>query len=124
MQRLSLLDAAGKIYMIGIEFHGDDEEREPVSTWDAKQQCGVEWTRLPLETRAALDRNWHFYLRFTVWHEHACADADYAFGVIVDALRAAAAAVSAVIDVSATTSAELLSPENFCANCSMSSSHE
>ena len=60
-----LLDASGKIYMIKSEFHGDDEEREPVATWDAEQmppQCNVEWTRMPLETRAALDRNWRFYL--------------------------------------------------------------
>ena len=27
-----LLDAAGKIYMIEHELHGDDEEREPVAT--------------------------------------------------------------------------------------------
>ena len=59
-----LLDAAGKIYMIENEL-GDDIKREPVATWDAEQmppQCNVEWTRKPLETRAALNRNWRFYL--------------------------------------------------------------
>ena len=55
-----LLDASSRIYMIGSELHGDDEECEPVATWDAEQmppQCNVEWTRMPLETRAALYRN-------------------------------------------------------------------
>ena len=60
-----LLDAANKIYIIENELHGDEEEREHVTTWDAEQmppQCNVEWTRMPLETRAAMERNWRFYL--------------------------------------------------------------
>ena len=51
--------------MIKSEFHGDDEKRESVATWDTEQmppQCNVEWTRMPLETWAALDRNWRLYL--------------------------------------------------------------
>ena len=112
--------------MIKSEFHGDDEEREPVATWDAEQmppQCGVEWTRLPLDTLAALDRNWRFYPPFVICNENTCAaDAYYVFNSILDALRTAAAAVSAAIDVSAATSAELQSAENLCANCSVLSS--
>ena len=60
-----LLDAAGKIYMIEHELNRDDEEREPVATWEAEQmppQCNVECTRMKFETRAVLDRNWRFYL--------------------------------------------------------------
>ena len=29
---MSLLDAAGKIYMIGSELHSDEKDREPVAT--------------------------------------------------------------------------------------------
>ena len=32
-----LLEASGKIYMIKSEFHGDDDKRKRVATWDAKQ---------------------------------------------------------------------------------------
>ena len=63
-ETMSLLDPAGKIYMIGCELHGDEKDREPVATWTALQnppQTVVEWTRLPLKTWAALDNNWRFY---------------------------------------------------------------
>ena len=94
MALLERVNAAGRIYIIGSEFHGDDETREPVATTPPEQmppQCGVQLTRLPLEhsdsTGHAQHRNWRFYLRFAVCHESACAaDADFAFRAIVDAL--------------------------------------
>ena len=47
-----------------------DQKRIPRRRRGARARCdmgrgadaAVEWTRMPLETRAALDRNWRFYL--------------------------------------------------------------
>lgn len=93
---LECVNAEGKIYMIGSEFHGDDEEHEDVANGMDEQvpappQCGIEWTRLPLEMppgSAHVRREWSFYMRFAVCHENACdADADFAFRAILDALE-------------------------------------
>ena len=93
MALVERVNAAGRIYMIESEFHGD-EEREPVATTAPEQmppQCGVELTRLPLEHSGSTGhacRNWRFYLRSAVCHENACTDdADLAIRAIVDALE-------------------------------------
>ena len=131
MALLERVNAAGKIYMIGSEFHGD-EEREPVTTTAPEQmppQCGVEWTRLPLEHSGSTGharRNWRFYLRFAVCHENACsADADFAFRAIVDALESkplpspsrppSTSSPDAAAPGVSTTSAGLPSAESLCA---------
>ena len=75
------VDAAGRIYMIGSELHGDDKTRELVATTVPEQmplQCGRACRWNTSDSSGHAHRNWSFYLRFAVCHENA-------FGAIVDA---------------------------------------